>query len=779
MRYFFSILLFILALSSQAQLNISLLGKLSYDKSLSNVWGYVDEFGNEYALVGVKDGLSIVSLADPANPVEIKRITGTETNWHEIKTYGDFVYVSNEAGDGLMIVDLSPLPASTNFNVNYDFYTRNAQTATAAHTLFIDSAGYCCLFGTDRNQETIILDIKSNPLDPVEVGYTGLYYAHDGEVVGDTMYLAHINEGFVGVYNIVDKANPVLITTFSTPNNFTHNVAYSKDQQSLYTTDEKSGSYVAAYDVSDFTNISELDRFQRKTSVYTIPHNTHFLDYYLITSYYLEGVSIIDALNNNNLVEVGHFDTTPSDSGYAFSGVWGVYPYLPSGLILASDMFQGLYVLDPNYVRAAKVHGVVKNTNTLSPINNVNVNIKTTNITDVTDFIGNFSIGYHTPGTYDLAFSKFGYYDTTVSVNILAGLTQTVQVFMREKPKLDVVFKIVDSNYIVIPSAKMQIETIEGGLWNLTSDNSGLITTQLIGKSFEVITGKWNYKTVCTNYIDASFSDTIVIELKGGIYDDFSLDFSWLTSGNPNQGEWVRVVPIATYFATDTLNAAYDFLEDCGNLCYVTGNTSNPDFTFNKVDQDFTTITSPLFNVSSYANPILSFELRLIDYAKWHPANDTVFISLISISDTIPLDTLLGADFTNQATYRRFAYELKKYTQNTSGRLFISMIDVLPNNVLEASLDLFQIKEEEKTKVPTVTSLTLFPNPTSSFVQIKSAILISKIKVYDVQGKLLSTSTEINAFETYVDLENYNSGFYFIEVFNSENRSQTLKVALR
>ena len=41
------------------------LGFLPYSQSLSDVWGYVDEAGNEYALVGTFSGLSVVDVTDP------------------------------------------------------------------------------------------------------------------------------------------------------------------------------------------------------------------------------------------------------------------------------------------------------------------------------------------------------------------------------------------------------------------------------------------------------------------------------------------------------------------------------------------------------------------------------------------------------------------------------------------------------------------------------------------------------------------------------------------
>ena len=43
----------------------------------------------------------------------------------------------------------------------------------------------------------------------------------------------------------------------------------------------------------------------------------------------------------------GYYDTYPSNTEYnGYAGCWGVYPYLPSGNILASDMSNGLFVLE-------------------------------------------------------------------------------------------------------------------------------------------------------------------------------------------------------------------------------------------------------------------------------------------------------------------------------------------------------------------------------------------------------------------------------------------------
>lgn len=90
------IMLFSLPFASFAQnYNMELLGHLPYDVELSDVWGYADEEGNEYALIGLNDNFSIADVTDPTNPEEIFRtIGGNPSAWRDIKTYGDYAYIT-------------------------------------------------------------------------------------------------------------------------------------------------------------------------------------------------------------------------------------------------------------------------------------------------------------------------------------------------------------------------------------------------------------------------------------------------------------------------------------------------------------------------------------------------------------------------------------------------------------------------------------------------------------------------------------------------------------
>ena len=49
---------------AQTAQNMVFRSQLTYPYDASNIWGYVDETGKEYALVGTDDGLSVVNVTN-------------------------------------------------------------------------------------------------------------------------------------------------------------------------------------------------------------------------------------------------------------------------------------------------------------------------------------------------------------------------------------------------------------------------------------------------------------------------------------------------------------------------------------------------------------------------------------------------------------------------------------------------------------------------------------------------------------------------------------------
>jgi len=67
----------------------------------------------------------------------------------------------------------------------------------------------------------------------------------------------------------------------------------------------------------------------------------------LFISNYTAGFREIDIsdIANQNMQEVGFFDTYPENNNASFDGVWNVYPFFESGIIAISDSDRGLFLV--------------------------------------------------------------------------------------------------------------------------------------------------------------------------------------------------------------------------------------------------------------------------------------------------------------------------------------------------------------------------------------------------------------------------------------------------
>jgi choice-of-anchor B domain-containing protein len=351
--------------TASAQLNMTLISQYEYNTGLNDIWGWADpDTGIEYALVGAQTGVSIISLADPENPVEVAWIPGEFSIWRDLKTYGYTCYVVTDQGgttEGVTVIDLSDLPNSA----PYYHWTPDLPglgTLETCHNLYIEEeTGYCYLAGCNVNSGGIlVLDVFSTPGTPIFVSAAPSVYSHDVYVRGDTIYSSEIYAGNLGIYDASDKTNIQFLAERETPFQFTHNAWLSDDGKTVFTTDELANAPVAAYDISDLSDIQELDLYQPLETLGegVIPHNVHVWDDWLIISYYSDGGIIVDAAQPDNLIEVGNFDTFLG-GGTGFNGAWGAYPFLPSGMVLVTDQDNGLFVLDAEYKRACYLEGKV------------------------------------------------------------------------------------------------------------------------------------------------------------------------------------------------------------------------------------------------------------------------------------------------------------------------------------------------------------------------------------------------------------------------------------
>ncbi|MFY9308994.1 MAG: choice-of-anchor B family protein [Bacteroidia bacterium] len=326
------------------------------------VWGWVDVYdGKEYAIIGSSSGTYIIDVSTPTAPVVRDYVPGRRDQciWREYKTYGNYLYASSDdqSPNSFQIMDLSYLPDSV--HVVHDDVT----IFERAHTLYIDGDKLYCGSVTLPNgsgYHSMAVYSLANPEYPtllrtLHQDDSTISFAHDMFVRNDTVYASC---GYQGLFIYKFNAD----TTFSLINSLTsypeqgynHSSFLAPDGRTLIFCDEvPRDKPVKLLDVSDLQNMSVTSTF--KSNEGATPHNPYiFGSNKAVIAYYQDGVQIYDIGNPAAPVRTGYFDTDTLDgpnnnynpSGTAYHGCWGAYVDLPSGILLASDMQNGLFVLN-------------------------------------------------------------------------------------------------------------------------------------------------------------------------------------------------------------------------------------------------------------------------------------------------------------------------------------------------------------------------------------------------------------------------------------------------
>jgi choice-of-anchor B domain-containing protein len=343
----------------QDRLDMSLLGNWDEEGlplasglyKYNEIWGYADCDGSEYAIMGSARFIHFFDITDPGAIREVGRFPGTVNSiWRDFKTYGHYAYaVADQGTDGLMVFDLSSLPDSVVLvNQMTDVFQR-------AHNLYIDHAyGRLYLAGANtRTNGTIILDLAADPIAPPVLADVSLPggYIHDIHVRDNIGYCSH---GFNGLY-IYDLAQPEDLVTLGIydtypEQGYNHSSWLTEDGTKLVFADETHGRSLKLADVSNPAEVTLLSLFKSQLLGPDFPnsivHNPFVRGDYAFLSYYHDGVQVYDLSDPLNVERAAYYDTYPQAENYnGFNGCWGVYPFLPSGNIIASDMTNGLFVL--------------------------------------------------------------------------------------------------------------------------------------------------------------------------------------------------------------------------------------------------------------------------------------------------------------------------------------------------------------------------------------------------------------------------------------------------
>ena len=420
-----------------------------------------------------------------------------------------------------------------------------------------------------------------------------------------------------------------------------------------------------------------------------------------------------------------------------------------------------MFVLHPDYQRAAYLEGNIFNQATLDPIDNVSISIPGNNQEERSNSMGDYASGFSSGGTFNVTYFKVGYETQTIPVNLLQDNITVQDVAMVPIEPFNINIAVIDNAGNPIQNAKIKLVhpliTYEGESNGLGQEVLPLFYEDI----HDVYVGKWGFITYCENVeIDAT-TGLLTIVLQEGYYDDFTFDFDWTVSGDASTGMWERAIPNPT----DNTVMDGDFDSDCGSFAFVTGNSDNEDADFDDVDSGVTTLTSPPMNLTlNYSDPVI---LLYMDYYCNHGPG--------AIDDTL---TITFSDGTNQIVelippqndQMTWGFKVFYLTGLDLSNIIVSFqvsdFDENPN-VTEAAIDLFQVAEYSLVNESEGNSgISIYPNPTNGSCKVEGFISGTQYILRNAAGVEMEKGTMHGAaFD--IELEKYSSGIYFIAIGDS------------
>ena len=550
---------------------MQLLSHLPFNQNCSDITGFYQD-NREFAVIGLQNGAAIVDVTDPYNPFEIEIIDGSSSTWRDLKYWNRHVYIGTEAEDGVKIVSVDNPDQPILVNTILDFET--------SHNIYIDSDGFLYVVGADRipfgeSNDIYIYDLE-NPASPNLIGTWNLEngvssqagYCHDIEVYNNKLYCASIYVGYFRIIDVTDKSNPTTILSHFTGIDgvSTHDVAISEDENYLFTGDENLGGHIKAWDISDYSNINLIDEYQTENGAEHSAHNLYTKPgtNQLYISYYADGTRILDITNPFDLKEIAYYDFSDIEGLYVSN--WGVYPYLPSGNIISSDIEQGLFVLS--------VGGV---------------SVLHQEITD---------INLYEDGPYV-------YFSAEVST--FDGYIEDVVLYYRTN----------NSSWSSIPMSYNQ-DTIYDTV--LTFDHSNVIVDYYIQ-------ARNNLNQITVYPQNANFISFIYGDLPDIVSIDFESEQNWIVVSDLSVGEWEWGIPFGTSLQAGFANL--DFIvqpnedhTELGDKCFVTGNYDVDQPGSGDIDGGQTILYSDVYNLESYDSVLLTYWRWYTNNLGNNPGND-------------------------------------------------------------------------------------------------------------------------------------------------------------
>jgi choice-of-anchor B domain-containing protein len=352
----------------------------------NEIWGWTDSlYQKDYVLVGLSTGVRFYDIQNPVEPIYLGILPRHNSNsiWRTFRHLNNYLYVGSEAnGHGMQVFDLTRLRnvASPPENFTEDAWYSGFGKCHTLSTLIGQPYVYAC--GTNSYSGGLHIVNVSNPLAPVIAGgfaedgyihetqilqYFGPDQEHNNKILA--LCFSGNNPPALTIVDVTDPLDMTIISSTTYPNSaYCHQGWLTEDGAYLLMDDELDESNglftntrTLIWDMHDLDNPLYMGDHVGNTAA--IDHNQYVRGNLCYQSNYTAGLQILDVTDiaDTTLHLVGYFDHYPASNATSFDGEWMNYPYFSSGIVAVTDIDNGFFLLQPNFIQVNSMDTVCAN----------------------------------------------------------------------------------------------------------------------------------------------------------------------------------------------------------------------------------------------------------------------------------------------------------------------------------------------------------------------------------------------------------------------------------
>jgi choice-of-anchor B domain-containing protein len=343
----------------------------------NEVWAWTDpQDDKEYAIMGLTNATVFVDISDPVNPLVLGTLpTHTSiSTWRDISSYGNYAYIiaDTPSQHGMQVFDLTQLRNVANPPVTFS-ETNYFDGFGDGHNMYVNEAtGYGYVVRTAQCSGALYMIDLSDPLNPAFAGCFDddgmssdtqcvIYHGTDTDYQGQEICFTASDDAYT-IGDVTDKSNPVQLARI-TYNGVAraHQGSLTEDHRFFLLADMHDEMHhghntrTRIWNVDDLDNPLFLGYYEADTAA--ADHNIYVKGRYAYGANYRAGLRIFDlsSVSSGQLIEVAYLDTHPTIDSPTMDGLWSAYPWLDSGLVVASDSLNGLYIFQPDLSQPTNV----------------------------------------------------------------------------------------------------------------------------------------------------------------------------------------------------------------------------------------------------------------------------------------------------------------------------------------------------------------------------------------------------------------------------------------